>query len=86
MNATRQSVLSLYRSLLRTASQFTDFNFRMYARRRVRTQFRENVGLQDAGQLRNLFTFGRDQLAMLRRQTAISNMYPEMKSVLNDYR
>ncbi|OKL62955.1 hypothetical protein UA08_01970 [Talaromyces atroroseus] len=35
-------VRSLFRSLLRQSSQFSNYNFREYARRRTRDSFREN--------------------------------------------
>ena len=39
---TRAEVLALFRSLLRTAKQFSDYNIREYTRRRGADAFREN--------------------------------------------
>ncbi|KAF2312838.1 hypothetical protein GH714_040888 [Hevea brasiliensis] len=43
----RAEILSLYRSLLRTARQFCDYNIREYTKRRIIDAFCENRNLSD---------------------------------------
>ncbi|OQS02765.1 hypothetical protein THRCLA_21331 [Thraustotheca clavata] len=77
----QNKVLSLYRTLLRQASQYDNYTFRSYAQRRIKADFRAKksvVGL-DA---KSAIAFGYEQLDLLRRQVAISKLYPGEKSVM----
>lgn len=48
---TREARLSLYRTLLRTASQFRDYNFRCYAQRKVKEKVRgRHAGASEVGE------------------------------------
>ena len=69
----RATVLCLYKSLLRESSKFVDYNYREYAMRRVKDNFRENM--VTAMSVEKLIKQGQDSLQMLKRQTAIDNMY-----------
>ncbi|KAH7673456.1 Complex 1 LYR protein [Dioscorea alata] len=51
-------VISLMRSLLRTAAKFPDYNIREYTRRRVIDAFRENRALADASSISSAFAEG----------------------------
>lgn len=58
-----------------------DYNFRMYAIRRVREGFEMNrnlAGEEAAAALRS----GEEQLAVLRRQVILGDLYPSAKSVM----
>ena len=72
----RSATLSLYRNLLRAARGFTNYNFREYALRRVREEVREARTLGGDDVL-IAYQQGRQQLAMLRRQSTISGMFPQ---------
>lgn len=63
----------LYRSLLRTGARFNDYNFREFAMRKTRSEFRQvrEAGVDKA----QLWEHGVGQLQMLERQVAIDNMY-----------
>lgn len=61
---------ALYGRLMREAKGFTDYNFRSYAIRRIQSSFR------DPSPPSNALEQGHKALAMLRRQVAISKMYP----------
>mmetsp|Transcript_22614 Transcript_22614/g.33070 ORF Transcript_22614/g.33070 Transcript_22614/m.33070 type:complete len:81 (-) Transcript_22614:126-368(-) len=73
--------LFLYRSLLRAAKNFTDYNFRSYAYRRVRTEFRENVSLAPV-EAEVKYNEGLVHLGVLTRQSIVSSLYPENPSVM----
>ncbi|AWU77446.1 uncharacterized protein C5L36_0D01840 [Pichia kudriavzevii] len=71
-----QRALALYRGLLRTARRFDYYNFRHYFLRRTRESFRANQKL-DANDtnVTSLLADAEENLAVLRRQAAISQMY-----------
>ena len=77
MASSRAPVLALYRSLLRASSGFTNYNFRAYALRSVRDRFRANVGLSDAEAVAAALHDGRQQLELVKRQTVISQLFPQ---------
>jgi len=73
--------LPLFRTLSREARKMNDYNFRMYAIRRVREGFEMNrnlAGEEAAVALRS----GEEQLAVLRRQVILGDLYPSAKSVM----
>jgi len=69
------SVRSLYRSLLRQSSQFANYNFRTYARRRTRDAFHEHQNEKDPRRTQELVQKGLKELQMMKRQTVISQFY-----------
>ena len=64
-----------YRQLLRQASNFGEYNFREYARRRTRDAFREHQRADDPRQVQELLQKGLKELAMMKRQTTVSQFY-----------
>ncbi|KAL9111917.1 MAG: hypothetical protein Q9227_003767 [Pyrenula ochraceoflavens] len=66
---------SLYRSLLRQASQFANYNFREYGKRRTRDAFREHQHETDERRVQELMQKGLKELQGLKRQTVISQFY-----------
>lgn len=79
-----KEALTLYRDLLRYSSRMAAYNFRTYALRRTRDAFRATAGVTDQHELQTLFTKGYNELAVLKRQSAISQMYaiPDNKLVV----
>ncbi|KAF3162088.1 LYR motif-containing protein 4 [Orbilia oligospora] len=82
MAETALQVRSLYRSLLRTSSQFATYNFREYAKRRTRDAFREHRHETDERRVQELVQRGLKDLNLLRRQTMISSFYQLDKLVV----
>ncbi|OEL19769.1 hypothetical protein BAE44_0019209 [Dichanthelium oligosanthes] len=80
----RAEALSLFRSLLRTAKQFSDYNIREYTRRRAADAFRENRALTDApATAAAAFAEGKKQLEVAKRQAVVYSLYaPKAKSVM----
>ncbi|XP_062209189.1 uncharacterized protein LOC133910966 [Phragmites australis] len=80
---TRAEVLSLFRSFLRSARQFSDYNIREYTRRRAADAFRENRALADAPAAAAAFAEGKKQLEVAKRQALVYSLYaPKAKSVM----
>lgn len=68
-------VRSLFRSLLRQSSQFSNYNFREYARRRTKDAFRECQNETEDRKIQELIQEGLMNLRMMKRQTIISQFY-----------
>ncbi|KAL3466764.1 hypothetical protein BJX64DRAFT_249850 [Aspergillus heterothallicus] len=66
---------SLFRSLLRQSSQFSNYNFREYAVRRTKDAFRENQHETQERRIQELIQEGLQGLRMMKRQTVISQFY-----------
>lgn len=82
-SASRAEVLSLFRSLLRTATKFSDYNIREYAKRRAIDGFRDNRGLTDPSSIVAAFADGKSQLEVAKRQAVVYSLYaPRIKSVM----
>lgn len=81
---TRAEVLSLFRSFLRTAKQFTDYNIREYTRRRAAEAFRQNRTLADSPAAAAALAEGKKQLEVAKRQAVVYSLYaPKAKSVMD---
>jgi hypothetical protein len=73
--AGRSQILVLYKTMLREAAKFPDFNFRSYAQRRVQDAFQEAKALTDSTEITNQMRFANDNLAVIRRQTTIGHLF-----------
>ncbi|KAG1697070.1 hypothetical protein DVH05_017455 [Phytophthora capsici] len=78
------SVLRLYREMLRNAAKFETYNFRAYATRRVKEDFRKNSALKAGStEQEKALVFAREQADVLYRQMIVSKLYkPHVKSVM----
>jgi len=70
--------VALYRQLLRAARGFTNYNFRDYALRHIRDDVRAASTLEGE-KAQAAYRHGKTQLEMLKRQSAISAMFPTGK-------
>ncbi|KAL9609457.1 MAG: hypothetical protein Q9167_005786 [Letrouitia subvulpina] len=66
---------SLFRSLLRQSAHFAAYNFREYARRRTRDAFRAHAAEADERKVQELMQRGLKELAVMKRQTVVSQFY-----------
>ncbi|KAI9117705.1 hypothetical protein K1719_011871 [Acacia pycnantha] len=84
--AVRQSkdeVLSLFRSLLRTARQFPDYNIKAYTKRRTIDAFRHNQNLSDPSSVASALSDGKAQLVIARRQAIVCSLHaPNVRSIM----
>ncbi|KAJ5726372.1 LYR family protein [Penicillium malachiteum] len=81
-SGTAFQVRSLFRSLLRQSSQFSNYNFREYARRKTRDSFREHQNVAEERRVQELIQSGLQDLRLLKRQTTISQFYQLDKLVV----
>jgi hypothetical protein len=75
MASTRAAALALYRSLLRTGREFTDYNVREYVKRRAREGFIANRALSASDAIERCMADGAAQLEVARRQAAVYALY-----------
>ncbi|CAB3980203.1 Hypothetical predicted protein [Paramuricea clavata] len=80
--AARSEVLRLYRSLLRESINFNNYNYRLYAIRKVRDCFREHKNETDPERIKSFITKGQQNLESLKRQTLLNNIYGTSKLVI----
>ncbi|KAI9088435.1 hypothetical protein K1719_029884 [Acacia pycnantha] len=80
----RAQIVSLLRSLLRTARQFPDYNIREYTKRRAIDAFRHNQSLTDQASIASAYSDGKAQLEIAKRQAIVYSLYaPNIKSVMD---
>ncbi|KAJ3092911.1 hypothetical protein HK100_006816 [Physocladia obscura] len=79
---TRAQALELYRALLRSARQFSNYNFRNYVARRATDAFRANQTLSDSAARAAAYANGLAELGVARRQGAIDAMYRSERLVV----
>lgn len=79
MAYTKTQVLSVYRSLLRNSNKFDNYNFREYFLKKTKTEFRNNRSIPDNAAVMEQAL---NDLGVLKRQAAISDMYHSEKLVV----
>ena len=77
-----KQVLQLYKQLLNKAYKFDNYNFREYTKRKVHDTFKANKGVSNQEEVSKLYNEGINQLALLTRQTTISQLYTFDKLVI----
>ncbi|KAK7394438.1 hypothetical protein VNO78_14966 [Psophocarpus tetragonolobus] len=76
-------ILCLFRSLLRVAREFPDYNIREYTKRRTIDAFRQNCTLSDPSAISAAFSHGNSQLSLLQRQSLLYSLYaPQLLNVM----
>ncbi|CUM53972.1 unnamed protein product [Debaryomyces tyrocola] len=75
-------ILGLYKQLLVKAYKFDNYNFREFTKRKIVDSFKANKSLKDDEAIKSFYNEGIDQLAMLQRQTTISQMFTFDKLVV----
>ena len=76
-------VISLLRKLLRVSMNMSNYNFRDYSKRRIMYEFKCNKDNNDYEKSVEKYKWGCQQYEVLRRQSIISQLYPEEGSVIN---
>ncbi|KAF7838508.1 LYR motif-containing protein 4 [Senna tora] len=70
----KAQVLSLYRSLLRTARQFSDYNIKEYTKLRTIDAFRHSQSLSDPSSIASAYSHGVAQLDVAKRQAVVYSL------------
>ncbi|XP_012253587.2 protein bcn92 isoform X2 [Athalia rosae] len=89
MAVTREAIIGLYRNMIRQSKKWNSYNYRTYALRKIRHEFRENKTLKDQEKIKDTFQFGVQNLEVIKRQVILGNLYGgrplviETKSTLN---
>ncbi|KAL7619227.1 hypothetical protein Lser_V15G00544 [Lactuca serriola] len=80
----RTTVLSLFRSFLRSVRQFPDYNIREYTKRRTIDAFHSNKTLSNPSSVAAAFADGNYQLQVAKRQALVYSFYsPKLKSIMD---
>ncbi|KAI3717738.1 hypothetical protein L1987_69531 [Smallanthus sonchifolius] len=80
----RTEIFSLFRSILRSARQFPDYNIREYTKRRTIDSFRDNKTLSDPASIAAAFSDGKSQLEVAKREAVVYSLYaPKIKSIMH---
>lgn len=82
----RLQILSVYKLLMRESQKFSNYNFRAYALRRTRDSFKENKLLNDEKLMKKKLDFAKENLAIIKRQVVIGDMYRTEKLVIENLR
>ena len=75
MAGNRNSILALYRNLIRESKKWDSYNYRMYALRKIRHEFEENKTLRDKEKIDKCCRHGQEALQVIKRQVTIGNLY-----------
>uniref|UniRef100_A0A1B0CM77 Complex 1 LYR protein domain-containing protein n=1 Tax=Lutzomyia longipalpis TaxID=7200 RepID=A0A1B0CM77_LUTLO len=57
--SSKGKILSLYKLMLRESQKFTSYNYREYARRRIRDGFRDNKAVSDSQTIENQIKYSK---------------------------
>jgi hypothetical protein len=67
---------------MRESNKFEAYIYRKYALRRIRDAFRENKNISDETVIENLIKDGQKNLAIIKRQVIINQLYKTDKLVI----
>ena len=80
--ANSKQILLLYKQLLEKAYKFDNYNFKEYSKRKIVETFKANKSLTNENEINQFYHEGINQLALLHRQTTISQLYTFDKLVV----
>ncbi len=80
--ANSKQILLLYKQLLEKAYKFDNYNFKEYSKRKIVETFKANKSLTNENEINQFYNEGINQLALLYRQTTISQLYTFDKLVV----
>ncbi|CAL1709831.1 unnamed protein product [Somion occarium] len=81
---TKEALLHLYSSTLRTSRAFSSYNFRQYFLRRTKTVFREIHDERDPAKLSAFYNDKVKELAVLKRSAIVNQLYGGWKLVVEE--
>lgn len=81
-----KETLSLYRSILRAGNQFASFNFRDYVKHRASEAFRANLKLKTQQEIDQAYSYGQEQLALIKRASMMNSLFKLDQTVVEKKR
>ncbi|EJF56471.1 hypothetical protein BD309DRAFT_991850 [Dichomitus squalens] len=81
---TKQSILHLYHSMLKTSQSFSSYNFRTYFVRRTKSTFREIQNETDPAKLSAFYSEKAKELAVLKRSAIVNQLYGGWRLVVEE--
>ncbi|XP_060821265.1 LYR motif-containing protein 4 [Bombus pascuorum] len=75
MASSRKVILNLYRNLIRESKKWNSYNYRLYALRKIRHEFKQNKTIQNKEEINECYNRGLESLQMIKRQVTIGNLY-----------
>lgn len=75
MGPSRDAILSLYRNLIRESKKWNSYNYRMYALRKIRHEFKENKRLTDNEKVTQCYAKGQETLTIIKKQVILGDLY-----------
>ncbi|EKM57092.1 uncharacterized protein PHACADRAFT_254647 [Phanerochaete carnosa HHB-10118-sp] len=79
---TKEALLSLYSSTLRTSRVFSSYNFREYFVRRTKSQFREIQDETDSAKISAFYNERVKELQVLKRSAIVNQLYGGWRLVI----
>lgn len=80
--SSRSQILSLYKQLIKESTKFSSYNFREHAKLRIHHEFALNKQVEDPAKVQSLIQKAEENLASLKRQVIISQLFPSDKNIL----
>jgi hypothetical protein len=80
--ASKSKILSLYKTLIKESNKFSSYNFREYAKRRIKYEFEENKAVTQKETVRLLLKQAESKLESLKRQVIVSQLFPAGKNII----
>ncbi|XP_054585918.1 LYR motif-containing protein 4-like [Eptesicus fuscus] len=80
--SSRAGVLGLYRVMLRESKQFSTYNYRTCAIRKMRDAFRENKNVKDPVEIQTLVNKAKRDLEIIHRQVHVGQLYSTDKLIM----
>lgn len=74
--------IDLYKQLKREAAKFPQYNYREFAKHRIRDHFEVNRSVTDTNRQTELLKEGKEALEVIRRQVVVCGLFPHKKSVI----
>lgn len=78
----KSKLITLYKALLKESLRFENYSFKNFFFKRVKEIFKSKIQLNDEKMILENYEKNLDLLNVLKRQTAISKLYPSEKLIV----
>lgn len=80
----KKEILFLYKQMQKEAKKFKNYNFKEYAKRRIKEGFQENKNENDVKKIEEFIQEAKIELESLKRQTILDSLYTKEQLVVED--